>query len=424
MRRLFGQVLASAPNLAGLAGVQLANALVPIIVFPLALHSLGVADYAALVTAEAVSVMVTTAVLYSFEIEGVARSVDLRLKQDRAALAKLSAAIMWTRMLIWLGTAAVAMAGAWLTGFAAPDVLAGWLLVSLGNAFFGNCIYQAHERTFRLGLITLAVRLASVALVFLLPIRALGPAAVSFALGGSFLAGGLVAMVNMRRELGIAAVRPRVNDMRDLMRSGWQIFLGNVSVILYRDVNVLVLGVLGTSATAIAAYSLAEKFVKLVQAVIRPFTQLMFPRAVAAIRDKGRPDRTTRVILARTVRIQWLLLAAMMAGLAVAIAIILPYWPEVAQLAGFARADVLIMLPATFLGVASFMFGSIGLNTLGDRTAYLIALVITGVASVSGLALLTALHVAHAAAIAFLGAEALLLALVLLRFRRAAEIGS
>src|SRR6188768_1213640 len=76
----------NAGNLIALTAIQAANALVPVLVFPFALVQLGSEAFTSLAVAEALSVIVLTAVLYSFEVEGVGRVIAARAPDQRPEL--------------------------------------------------------------------------------------------------------------------------------------------------------------------------------------------------------------------------------------------------------------------------------------------------------------------------------------------------
>jgi O-antigen/teichoic acid export membrane protein len=418
MTGLVARIRTATPTLAALTAIQVANALVPLLIFPFAFVTLGVEAYTELATAEAVGVVVTAAVLYSFEIDGVRKVVALKELGDEAGLRQLVATILVTRLTVWAAVSLVAIVLFYSLQLGDGCTLFGWLLVALGNAFYGNCIYQGLQRVERLAAFTLIARITGLLIVVALIEPGHSAALVSNVIGWTYLAGGLLAWCNLRRQFGLGNAPVSLVAIAAALREGWPITAGNFSVALYRDVNVLLLALFGTSATMVAGYSLAEKGIKLMQAIVRPVSLFLFPKTIAALRGQQFPSREAARIIFRYVAPQWLMLLATLIGLAVAMMFIAPHSETIREFADVGLVDMAIMMPAIIFGVGSFMFGSVGLNQLGERKQLLIMLTFVGVANLVGLSAMLALDLPYAAAWAFVGAEAVLLFLILTRFWR------
>lgn len=407
-------------NLGALSAIQLANALVPIIVFPFALSVLGADIYAELAIAEALSVIVLTAVLYSFEVEGVGRVIDLRADGDHDGLGRLLVQIIAARLFLFVASAAVTLAI--VTGLTGrfPKLLALWLLVPLGHVFYSYWFYQGVERNIPAALATVAARVAGVALV-LASVRDKDDAwLIPLALGGTFCIGGIVAATYLAVRYGARMPSRLPRLIGQSIWDGRTIVLGNAAVVLYRDLNVVVLGATGVSSVGVAAYSLAEKVIKMVQASSRPINQLFFPKAINAIRGEATPTRHNGLVLARMTAPQLAIMAALLAGAACVyqFAIFWNVLPEVWRLPSGLGALTLVMVPGVFLGVANYMFGVVGLNYLGARGALAGAIVMTGVTNLIVCAALSAWMGAMGGALAFALAELVLLVQILLRYRK------
>lgn len=418
MAGLVARIRTATPTLAALTAIQVANALVPLLIFPFAFVTLGVDAYTELATAEAVGVVVTAAVLYSFEIDGVRKVVALKESGDEDGLRQLVATILATRLTVWAAVSLGAAVLFYSLQLGDSWTLFGWLLVALGNIFYGNCIYQGLQRVERLAAFTLTARITGLLIVVALIEPEHSAAFVSNAIGWTYLAGGLLAWCNLRTQFGLGSAPVSLVAIAASLREGWPITAGNFSVALYRDVNVLLLALFGTPAAMVAGYSLAEKGIKLIQAVGRPVSLYLFPKTITALGGLQVPSRDAARIIFRYVAPQWLLLLATLIGLAFVILFVSPHSETIREFAEVGIVDMVIMMPAIIFGIGSFMFGSVGLNQLGERNQLLVMLTFVGVANIIGLSVMLALGVPHAAAWAFVGAEAVLLFLILARYRR------
>ena len=120
-----------------------------------------------------------------------------------------------------------------------------------------------------------------------------------------------------------------------------------------------------------------------------------------------------------------------MPQIALVAVVILTFWLGFDRLAGFspslakfkALPDFGVLLaivaPAPLFGLANFMLGSAGLNFMKDQSYYLGAILVTGVISLIACFALSGIFGAVGAAIAFVGAEFILLLLVISRYKAA-----
>jgi len=222
-------------------------------------------------------------------------------------------------------------------------------------------------------------------------------------------------------RLGLRLCAVSATTILGQLRAGSRVFLGNVSVFLYRDANAMLLAVAGASAPGVATYSLAEKLIKGFQAAARPLNQLFFPKALRALGSMRVPDRRSLWTLVRLTAPQWLALLGVLAALLGLAAVLDATGNAGTAWSGLPDRSTIVMLlslmaPAVFFGVANFMLGTIGLNHLGAQTHLLRALLAVGV---SNLVLCLALASAFGAlggALAFVLSEAVLCASIVSRY--------
>lgn len=404
-----------AGNLASLFGVQIANAALPLLVFPYLLAVAGQELYARVALAEAVALAVLTAALYSFDIDAMSRVVGKNLRQDSVAISRAFSGVLMARLLIFAGAAALALLGCW---WAAPTLvlpLTWWLLLPLSHVLQSAWMFQGLEHNLPIALTTITSRLAGLALVLGTVNQAQDYWMVPLWIGGTALLGALTLLLYSGWRLGLRFVPAAVSDMGPLLRQGRTVFLGNASVFMYRDLNVVLLAAAGGGPAAVAIYSLAEKLVKGIQAAVRPINQFSFPRALVAIRGHQQPDRPTLAALGGLIwpqlaavlgLISLLCLAWMLAADQLPVLRDLPDRQAVALL-------VLAMVPAVFLGIVNFMLGSVGLNHLDRRRYLFLSLLVTGLVNIGACLALSAVLGSKGAAGAFVLSELLLAALVL-----------
>lgn len=407
-----------ATNLASLVAIQGANALVPLVIFPFALRVVGADRYAEIVLAEALILMAGPLVLYSFEVDGTARVVGLQLEKDRDRLARIFSTIFWIRLVACLGCLLVVLAVATIFEVGETLLVAAWSLTLLAGVFQSAWLFVGLQQNTVSAVFTAVSRvLATVGVVFLVrapPDYLLVPLMV----GGAYLLGGVATFVYVLLVMDLKIVSVARADIFRFLVEGKEIFAGNLSVVLYRDTNVFLLGMVGASAPAVAAYSIAEKGIKCLQAVVRPLNQLFFPKAVQAMQVHCENGVAALRSLSKLTMPQ--IGCVLLLGVSVAVALLfarpwVEHWipPETLTHAAPLMGIMFFAIP---FGIANFMIGTAGLNYLGCRQYYFKAIFMAGVASVAGCIVLARAFEASGAAIVYTASEALLLSLVVARY--------
>lgn len=404
-------------NLVFLAAIQGSNAVLPVIIYPFVLAVLGADKYSSIVLAEAVSFFLLSFVLYSFEIDGVVSIVGLDHRRDGAELSSRFSEILFIRCAFYiLGLLLIELVVFFFFPGLETLVLA-WSLVSLSYAVQPNWFYLGIERNGILALFVVTSRLGALATVLLSMPSDASAERVPYIIGGWYLLAAVAACLYAVFHFKLSLRLPTWKRITTLVWGGKEVFLGNFATGFYRDSNVLILGLFGVPAPAIASYSLAEKFVKAIQASIRPINQLFFPRAIAVAKEEKIPSPSAFWRILKLVAPQELAVLCVFFGLLVVYfalksAGIRDFTPEFQHAVNL----MMLMVVSTFAGVAVFMLGSAGLNTLGARRYLLGSLVVAAVISVAANLVLVPLMGEVGAAICFVVSECALLLLIARRY--------
>lgn len=369
-----------AVNALSLVAIQGANALFPLLVFPYLLVVLGKDAFADLVVAEAVAFYVLTICLYSFDTSGVQAIIESRKHGSLEHEAACFFNILGARLVLFLVSAFVLLGVSALVFGAKAEILAIWLIFVLGMILQSNFYFQAIERNLALAACITVSRFGAVGAIYLLVHDAAGLVAASVILAGSFLISGVVAFLIVMHHFGVGLLR--VIGWREIVLNimdGRHLFFGNISVTLFRGANVLILSGLSNSA-AVAAYALAEKIIKSIQALARPLNQVFAPKAIKAwslLDENEKKPEVARSLIWRSTRTQVLM---MLVILPLAVSAI---WAGhesglLPGLGGETVALIALMAPAVMFGVANAMFGAVGLNLLSAQSYFAKAVFVVG----------------------------------------------
>lgn len=415
---LFTRWRSTATNLAALTCLQASNAVIPLLIVPFAIARLGATAYADVAIAEAMSMIAVAAVLYSFEVDGVSRIAGLKIASHRAELSVILSAIFFSRLLIFVGTAAVLTLAVSLFTSLSPLLLACWLLVPLGQVLHSYWFYQGIEFNIPAAALTLLARVSSFVIVITCVHSAHDQLLVPLSIGAPFAIAGIASLLYKIRILGVRLRWVGWRTVLEYLTNGRRIFTGTAAVMLYRELNVVLMGVVGVPSAAISSYALAEKSIKMIQAVTRPLNQIAFPKVLRAIGQYDQPKPAAARVIMRYTTPQIVLVAALIIAVAASFGEMAKLLPSLARFKALPDFGLLFLIvaPAPLLGLANFMLGSAGLNFLNAQPYYLRAILVTGVVSLATCLILSSIYGAVGAAISFVGAEFTLLLLVIRRY--------
>lgn len=368
---------------------------------------------------EAVTILISVLVIYSFEIDGQAMVARLNESWETNNISAVFSSIFYARLLIFVTAAMFFLPVAWLIFDNKTAILFSlWLGVPLSYALQPNWLFQAIERNFGISIIVLGSRLTAIFVIFMNVNDPEGVVLIPATIGSCYVFGSIISLVYLKTVVGIRLQPILFADVWKLLLDGKHVFLGNFSVALYREVNVLILGVMGVSSSSVAAYSLAEKIVKGLQAVVRPLNQLFFPKALRLLSNEVRPNIASLNILWKLLYPQLIFLIIIIISLMVIWNCFLPDNFEIKNIPD--RHEVLlfisVMILAVFLGVGNFMLGSAGLNFLGEKKYMMKSIFLAGILSVINCFIFVFNFGSIGAAISFVMAEGVLFILILKKY--------
>ena len=400
-------------NLAALTTVQLGNALLPLVAYPLILSVVGAELFSRIAVTESVMLMILATVVYSFDIDGVSRIASEQVQADKAALSRAFSEVLTARIAILVSAATGIVLLSPLLDRETVSLLLMWMLFPLGYVLQSAWFFQSLERNAVQATIVVVSRLGCLFLVYWFIREPADYFRAPLIIGLSYAIGGAAVFAYALHRHSIRLTRVPAARIGEMLRHGKEVFAGNLSVALYRDSNVLILNAF-SSPSAVSLYAIAEKMVKVFQAGARPLNQLFYPKVIRALQDVREPSHAAFKTVLRYTVPQLAGLAVGIAVLAVAFPFLREWFPEV--LASASGADVLglvaVMAISVFFGVANFMFGIGGLNFLGRRWYLARSILTTGVASVVLCIALTSQFGAMGAAVTFVLAEVILFAQV------------
>ncbi len=286
-----------ASNVAALYALQFANYVIPLLVVPHLLQTLGAAGYGDLAFAQGFIGYLTIVVDYGFDLSATRRIASCRDEPSTVRALSYS---------VWGAKVALAAAGfvavplvCWLLGLSSIQKSYFYVLYAtvIGNALFPVWLYQGMERMALIPMISITCRGAALVALLLL---VKGPedgflAAAVLGLTGA-IAGFVAALAALRMfRLGWPVLSPQ--SIKTVLVEGWTLFLARAAVSLYTAGNAFLLGLVSTP-TQVGLFSAAEKIVRGVLGLLSPISQVAYPRLSFLARRSGKAAwRQARVLL-------------------------------------------------------------------------------------------------------------------------------
>ena len=205
------------------------------------------------------------------------------------------------------------------------------------------------------------------------------------------------------RLFNIKLFLPKQKHIFEQFKYGWYIFLSTISMSLYRNSNVFILGFF-LSPSLVGVYSGAEKIIKAFQALVSPVSNALFPFVSTAFKKQSKIQ-------------QWKSIKKMCIFMGVGLIFLASIACYSAPLANRILLDnldlgairlIYIMSPVIFFGGLNYILGIVGLVNAGAKKAFFHCVMISGIASIILLLLLIKYFGVYSAAISMTICEIIL----------------
>lgn len=363
-------------NFLSLVVMQGSNALIPLIVFPYLLSILGPDSFSQLVISETLSIVILAFVLFGFDIVSVKK---LARTEDVLAQSKVFFSVFYSRLFIFLLFLPLSIVVYLLFDFEVLTLFFCWILVPLGHIFQSSYFYLYKQSNFVLALTTLASRILGISLIIIYVDGPSDVLLVPLILGSTYVAGALASFIFVINYWSLKIQLPDSQRINEDFREGYSYFISNVSVLLYRDLNVVIMSVVIRDTNAISIYALAEKIVKSVQAIFRPISQFYFTKTVLALKGYNSPSSDAlRVVWKYTYKQLALFTCLFILGITVVYFFESVTVSVISQPAFDALIFSLPIMLVIYFAIPNYMAGMIGLNVLGAEKYLAKSILIVG----------------------------------------------
>src|SRR5579864_817252 len=263
-------------NMFWLYALQGLNYLVPLAVLPYLVRVLGVERYGLIAFAQAFAQYFVILTDYGFNLSATKRIALMRDRHDEVSSLYWSVILIKLGLML-LGAVVVAAVLALVPRFRADASLyAIAYLAVLGSVLFPVWLFQGMEQMRYISVVSGAAKVLSAILLFIV-VRRQSDYVLALAIqsGGLLLAGVAGFWLGIRRYQLTFRV-PSREQLSQVLRDGWHLFVSNAAGTLYATSNVFLVGLVAGNVDA-GYFSAAEKITRSIQGMLGPITQAIYP---------------------------------------------------------------------------------------------------------------------------------------------------
>jgi polysaccharide transporter, PST family len=191
------------------------------------------------------------------------------------------------------------------------------------------------------------------------------------------LSSGIISIFILFKYFKIKFYYPSLQQIKFQLQEGWHLFVSNISINLYRNANILILGFI-TTPLYVGYYALAEKVIKALQGLLGPISETLYPY-IANKSAKQTIKKSLENLLKISKYYFFILITIVFFVLVLA-----PFAVEILADSDIKNIvlDMRILTGALFFGGFNYLMGIIGLVSLGFQKHFSRTVIIAGLINV------------------------------------------
>ncbi|SIO59157.1 polysaccharide transporter, PST family [Burkholderia sp. GAS332] len=267
-------------NMFALSVLQVANMVLPLATLPYLFRVLGPDHFGAYVFAQAVIAYLVLLTDYGFILSATGEIA--KVQNDRDAVSRIFWKTQAAKILVAGVGLALLVVGVLLVPKLIelrPIMFATFPLV-IGSVLFPQWLFQGLERMSFVTISTLSARLLVIPATYLLVHSPGDTWRAALIASMSTVVAGIISLILIARLRLISFHLPSAGDVIGAFQEGWHVFIATAAISLYTTTNSVLLGFLAGNVT-LGYFGAADKIRNVVQALIAPLTNALYPRVNA-----------------------------------------------------------------------------------------------------------------------------------------------
>jgi PST family polysaccharide transporter len=263
-----------AKNYVALLFIQGTNFILPLIIFPYLVRTLGSEKYGLVMVAQSVALFLTIIVDFGFNISATREVANL--KNDKEKLSQFYWNVFSVKLVLIIITFLLLLGLIICVDKFSTDPLVYLFSFGLvlGQAIFPTWFFQGIEKMQVITIVNVAAKLFFTISLFFVVLSPADFEYVPIFNGLGFVISGLFGFVFSLQY--VKFVFPKLSQVKEIIEHSSSLFFSNFAVSLYTSSNTLILGFFAGDSIA-GVYASMEKLILAIKSMYSPFYQAIFP---------------------------------------------------------------------------------------------------------------------------------------------------
>ena len=263
-----------AKNYVALLFIQGTNFILPLIIFPYLVRTLGSEKYGLVMVAQSVALFLTIIVDFGFNISATREVANL--KNDKEKLSQFYWNVFSIKLVLIIITFLLLLGLIICVDKFSVDPLIYLFSFGLvlGQAIFPTWFFQGIEKMQVITIVNVAAKLFFTISLFFVVLSPADYQYVPIFNGLGFVISGLFGFVFSLQY--VKFIFPKLSQVKEIIENSSSLFFSNFAVSLYTSSNTLILGFFAGDSMA-GVYASMEKLILAIKSLYSPFYQAIFP---------------------------------------------------------------------------------------------------------------------------------------------------
>lgn len=263
-------------NFISLSVLQLANYLLPLLVFPYLIRVLGIDKYGVVAYAQAVITFFIVITDYGFNLSAT-RDISI-YRNDHQKVTSIFNAVLSSKLLLALLSFGLLA----LLVISIDKLNEHWLMyllsytIVIGQVLFPLWFFQGMQQMKYITVLNITSKVIFTGLIFCLIRQPADYLYVNLLLGLGGITASILSLYLIRKKFNLRFAFAPFVAIQQQLKEGWHLFTSTFAINVYMYANVFILG-LYASDLLIGFYSIAEKLMQTLRQLLTVFSQAVFP---------------------------------------------------------------------------------------------------------------------------------------------------
>lgn len=257
--------------------IQVSNYLIPIITIPYLIRVLGLENYGKVLLAQTLVIFLSAITDYGYNISGV-RDVSV-VKNNNHEVSKHFSTIMVAKIFLLL--VSIIISFVFMSVYSKLNdeflLVVFSLLFLIGNTFLPTWYFIAKDKLSQLTILTFSSKIVYITLVFAFVSSPSDYIYVNLYMGIASIFAVVLSLYLISLKDKIKILFSSTKQVVKSLKSNFPLFTSNLSIILYQNSNIMILGNYGTKID-VGNYGSVEKIIYAEKQVLNIYSLLVFPK--------------------------------------------------------------------------------------------------------------------------------------------------